>query len=927
MTLSPQWLDELRARTTLSAVIAPSVKLIKAGREFKACCPFHQEKTPSFTVNDEKGFYHCLAAETLVITRLGRVPISKLAGQTVDVLARDGRWVAGTFANYGRQRLLRIELSRNGVRKTLFATSGHRWFVRGRKSALTTIDLRVGYRLESAIPQVRKEWTLDPEGIRHGIIFGDGTAYRGDYGTINLHGGKDLCLAFWFPDQVHHLKERAGGNTYLRIYGGRAFAGMKALPSLDRGDSYLLGFLAGYLAADGCVAKDGTIILNSASRDHLEATRDIAAALGIATYGLTTQMRRGFGRDESALHRIHFVPATMSAEMFLLDEARKRFEAQRKAFARLRWTVTGLEESGRCEDVYCAEVADGHAFALEDNILTGNCFGCGAHGDAIRFLTDHRGLPFMDAVKELAGKAGMEVPAPDPRDREKAERSAGLHDVMAAAQKWFADQLNGVDGGEARAYLANRGIDTKTIERFGIGYAPDSRGKLKAALQNLGEDKLIDTGLLINPEEERKDSYDRFRGRIMFPIRDARGRVIGFGGRILGAGEPKYLNSPDTVLFDKGRTLYNLDLAGPASRKAGRIIVVEGYMDVIALDRAGIAEAVAPNGTALTDAQLERLWRLEPAPICCFDGDSAGQKAAVRAAMRALPHLAPERTLRFVALPAGQDPDDIVRAGGSEAIEALLASPEPLVERLWRHEVEAAPLDTPEARAGLKQRLIEHSQAIADPNVRQLYRDEWLRKFDALVRPQQQHQARSLFPRREWRKQGGRFVPPPPPTLDSTRGVAKTGVEAPIARALLRGFILYPEALHDHLEELAHLTIADRGCASLRDQLVEIAMSGQHLDRDSLETILADKAANIDVRRGAMRFSFTRQGSNSEVARRDLAAALEAVIARTEIELALSEATRRLKQDVSESAFEEQQKLHAAREVINDRLASLASNE
>jgi len=566
------------------------------------------------------------------------------------------------------------------------------------------------------------------------------------------------------------------------------------------------------------------------------------------------------------------------------------------------------------------------SFTVNDEKGFYHCFGCGAHGDAIRFLTDHRGLPFMDAVKELAGKAGMEVPAPDPRDRERQERSAGLHDVMAAAQEWFVEQLNGIEGGEASSYLEGRGIDRKIRERFGIGYAPDARGKLKAALKNLGEDKLIDTGLLIQPEVGEKASYDRFRGRIMFPIRDARGRVIGFGGRILGAGEPKYLNSPDTVLFDKGRTLYNLDLAGPASRKSGRIIVVEGYMDVIALDRAGIAEAVAPNGTALTDAQLERLWRLEPAPICCFDGDAAGQKAAVRAAMRALPHLAPERTLRFVALPAGQDPDDVVRSGGREAIEALLASPEPLVERLWRHEVEATPLDTPEVRAGLKARLMEHAQAIGDPNVRQLYRDEWLRKFDALVRPQQQ-QGRSLFPRREWRKQGGRFVPPPPPTLESTRGVAKSGVETPIARALLRGFILYPQALHDHLEELAHLTIADRNCAALRDQLVEIAMSGQHLDREGLETILADKAANIDVRRGAMRFSFTRQGSNSEVARRDLAAALEAVIARTEIELALSEATKRLKQDVSESAFEEQQKLHAAREVINDRLASLASNE
>ena len=567
------------------------------------------------------------------------------------------------------------------------------------------------------------------------------------------------------------------------------------------------------------------------------------------------------------------------------------------------------------------------SFTVNDEKGFYHCFGCGAHGDAIRFLTDHRGLPFMDAVKELAGKAGMEVPAPDPRERERQERSSGLYDVMAAAQKWFVEQLNGIDGSEARAYLAGRGIDARTIEQFGIGLAPDARGKLKAALNSLGEDKLIESGMLIQPEEGKKDSYDRFRGRIMFPVRDARGRVIAFGGRILGAGEPKYLNSPDTPLFDKGRTLYNIDRASPASRQARRLIVVEGYMDVIALDRAGIAEAVAPNGTAVTEAQLERMWRLDGQPICCFDGDAAGQKAAVRAALRALPHLAPERTLRFVALPAGQDPDDLVRSGGKDAIEALLAGPEPLVERLWRHEVESSALDTPEARAGLKQRLIEHTQAIADPNVRQLYRDEWLRRFDALVRPQQQGHGRSLYPRREWKKQGGRFVPPAPPTLETTRGVHRSGIEAPIARALLRGFILYPQALHDHVEELAHLSIADRNAALLRDQLVQIAMSGQHLDRDGLQTILADRAAGADVRRGAMRFSFTLAGSEPEVALSDLGAALEAVIARTEIDAALNEATRRLEQDFSDTAYAEQQRLIAAKKSYNDRLASLASSD
>jgi DNA primase len=204
------------------------------------------------------------------------------------------------------------------------------------------------------------------------------------------------------------------------------------------------------------------------------------------------------------------------------------------------------------------------SFTINDDKGFYHCFGCGAHGDAIRFLTDARGLPFMDAVKELAAKAGMDVPAPDPQAKEKADRTASLTDVMAECQRWFAEQLQGIEGAAARDYLKNRGISAAQVERFGIGLAPDGRSKLKSALSALGEDKLVETGMLIRPEDGG-DTYDRFRGRLMIPIRDQRARVIAFGGRILGPGEPKYLNSPDTPLFDKGRTLYNIDRAGPAS--------------------------------------------------------------------------------------------------------------------------------------------------------------------------------------------------------------------------------------------------------------------------------------------------------------------------------------------------------------------------
>jgi DNA primase len=932
LSLSPQFLDELRMRTTLSSLIGRQVKLQRAGREWKACCPFHKEKTPSFTINDEKGFYHCLAAETPVMTRQGRVRISELAGHSVDVLTRGGRWAPATFANYGQQRLWEIRLSRNGVRKTIFATSGHRWFLRGRKSAILTSDLRAGHRLETVSPPGRTTWELDPEGIRHGIVFGDGTMYRGGYGTINLHGEKDECLAVWFPDQVAHLKERAGGRQYLRIYGGKSFSGFKSLPPEDASDSYLLGFLAGYLAADGHVARDGTVILNSASSENLEAVRDMAFRLGIGTYGRTTQMRRGYGAKDSAIHRIHFVTSTLSPGLFLHPNARTRFEGRAKAFDRLRWTVTQVSASDRFEDVFCAEVPGEHAFALEDNILTGNCFGCGAHGDAIRYLTEARGLPFMDAVKELADAAGMDLPAPDPQARQRAEQASGLHEVVEAAATWFREQLGGIEGAGARSYLQQRGITEATAERFGFGFAPDSRSKLKTALASFGVPRLVEAGLLVAPEPEEgrdaREPYDRFRGRLMIPIRDQRGRAIAFGGRILGDGEPKYLNSPETPLFDKGRTLFNLDRAGPASRQSRRLIVVEGYMDVIALDQAGIGEAVAPLGTALTEGQLERLWKLAPSPVLCFDGDAAGQKAAIRAALRALPHVGPGRSLSFVTLPAGQDPDDLLRAKGRAALEALIESAEPLVDRLWSYEQHAEPLSTPEQKAGLRRRLSDHAASIQDADVRDQYRTELLNRFNALTRP----------PRPAWSpsppgRKGVRGTNPAQPRGASAqaKAVGAGGIGLKLSRSVLLGLARFPEVIGGHAEAIAALPMADRKSAQLRDALLDAAMSHAKLDREQLNTILAatDVAPlpeELRLEQG-LAFSFTRRDADPERARRDLVLVIDTLAARPGLDAALAAATARLQDKGEEAAFLEQQRLRAARDEADRQLATLIEGD
>ena len=564
------------------------------------------------------------------------------------------------------------------------------------------------------------------------------------------------------------------------------------------------------------------------------------------------------------------------------------------------------------------------SFTVNDDKGFYHCFGCSAHGDAIRFLTDHRGMPFMDAVKELAAKAGMDVPAPDPRAKEQSERTTTLTDVMATAQQWYTEQLNAEGGDEARDYLKQRGIDPTTARRFGLGLAPDKRTALKNALKSVGEDKLIDCGMLIAPDDGQ--TYDRFRGRLMFPIRDPRGRVIGFGGRILGQGEPKYLNSPQTILFDKGRTLYNLDRAGPASRLAKRLIVVEGYMDVIALDRAGIGECVAPNGTALTEDQLERLWRLDPSPILCFDGDSAGKKAAVRAAIRALPLIRPDRTLRFLELPPGRDPDDIIREGGREAFDTLLATPEPLDARLWRHEFEAYPLTTPEAWAGLKERLTAHAATIDHSDLSRIYREDWLNRFFAERRPANVEGNRQFSPQHRGVFKNGRFFQPAP--VDArARAIASSGIDTSTARALIIGFANFPEELPAHCEQLASLPINDQPTAKLRDDLVNAAFSGATLDRDGIATILGTDGATGGKAQRTMGFSFTRRDSDPDRARSDLAAAVEIIAAAEEVEKALDHATERLKRDLTDEALEEQQRLIEAQRGLRQRLAQLAGTD
>jgi len=355
-----------------------------------------------------------------------------------------------------------------------------------------------------------------------------------------------------------------------------------------------------------------------------------------------------------------------------------------------------------------------------------HCFGCGASGDHFRFLTELDGLSFPEAVERLAEEAGLALPAADPHAEEREKKRASLHDVMELARQFFVDQLQTSDGAKARAYLRDRRLSPAVQNTFSLGYAPSSRSSLKEFLGSKGveREKIEACGLVVFGPDVAV-SYDRFRDRIMFPILDARSRVIAFGGRALSPDVPaKYLNSPETDLFSKSHVLYNYARARKGVDRDGSLIVAEGYMDVIALHSAGFENAVAPLGTALTDAQMELAWRVGGEPILCFDGDGAGLRAAYRSVDTALTGLKPGRSLRFALLPEGEDPDDLIGRAGPEAFQALVDEARPLADMLWTRETGGKIFDTPERRAELERTMYGVVAQISDENVKRHYQQD-----------------------------------------------------------------------------------------------------------------------------------------------------------------------------------------------------------
>lgn len=493
------------------------------------------------------------------------------------------------------------------------------------------------------------------------------------------------------------------------------------------------------------------------------------------------------------------------------------------------------------------------SFHCEDRKGRYHCFGCGVTGDHFRFLTELEGLSFPEAVQTIADMAGVAMPIADPVMEKREKERTSLLDVMELATQFFQDQLQTAIGARARAYLRDRGLTGRTIETFRLGFATDSRNALKEFLAGKGvpREQIEACGLVVHGPEVPV-SYDRFRDRIMFPILSSREKVIAFGGRAMSPDAPaKYLNSNETELFHKGNVLYNFTRARRAAQGAngdGTIIAVEGYMDVIALHQAGIENAVAPLGTALTENQLELLWRMTPQPVLCFDGDGAGIRAANRAADLALPHIKPGRTVRFAMLPDGKDPDDLVRNEGRAPFDKVMSQAKPLAEMIWGREINTGQFETPEAKAELEARLKQLVAVIADENVRRHYQQDMRDRLNGFFQPQFQNRSNE---RRNFERGGGQNKGR---ANDGQRGarVSGSGISDRLARSgLVRGHqdlpalresvlaltvVNHPALMQDEYDEIASIDYDSRELQRLWSGMLgaAAAVAAPHLTREYL---------------------------------------------------------------------------------------------
>lgn len=537
-----------------------------------------------------------------------------------------------------------------------------------------------------------------------------------------------------------------------------------------------------------------------------------------------------------------------------LDEIRARLPASSVVGRRVKLKKQGREFSGLSP--FNAEKTP--SFFVNDAKGRWFDFSAGRNGDIFNFVMETEGLSFPEAVEKLAAEAGLPMPKRDPQAEKREMERASLYDVLELATRFFEQRLQSATGAAARGYLQGRAIGPDLQRRFRIGYAGPERAALKEFLSGKGieHQQMIAAGLLV-AGDDIPVSFDRFRERVIFPIADFRGRIVGFGGRALASGVPaKYLNSPETELFHKGGLLYNGAPARQAAHDAGTLIVVEGYADVIQMAGAGFAHTVAPLGTALTERQLEILWRMADEPVLCFDGDKAGLRAAYRAVDLALPLLRPGRSVRFALLPLGQDPDDLIRSAGRDAMAGVIAAAQPLVEMIWARETETHVFDTPERRAALEARLGEIVRAIGDESVRRHYMQAFSERVTAFFPDTTRPRGDGRWQRGERRDQwsgastGGRRP---------TQGRGSPATQIPVSDRLRRSTILagrssytlrevvlaltvinHPSLIVNHLDAFADIEFSHRDLDQLRTSVVEIAADGEEWSVEALRTRLAE---------------------------------------------------------------------------------------
>ncbi|MCR6669972.1 DNA primase [Devosia ginsengisoli] len=560
------------------------------------------------------------------------------------------------------------------------------------------------------------------------------------------------------------------------------------------------------------------------------------------------------------------------------------------------------------------------SFHADDRRGIYHCFGCGVSGDHFKFLTEKAGMSFPEAVEKLAGMAGVPMPARDERQEKREAERKSLIDVMELATKYFEAALSHNIGARARGYLLERGVSAQSQTRFRIGFAPDSRNGLKEhlAANGVSAQDMVDTGLVTSRDDDPL-TYDRFRNRVMFPIMDFRGRVIAFGGRAMSADVPaKYLNSPETELFHKRQTLYNGQTARQAARDGSTVVVVEGYLDVIAAVAAGFEGTVAPLGTALTEEHLQLLWRMTDSPVLCFDGDKAGLKAAERAADLVMPHLRPGFSVRIATLPEGQDPDDLIKAQGRGAFADVIERARSLSDVIWSMETGGLVPETPEARAALQARLRERANGIQDGSVRFHYAQAFDEKLRAFFAPVRQNRFEPRGGQQRYGQSGAYGYPrggtPRLVVSDTLRNsrLLKPGAMAeatPREAAIILSLVNHPALVEDKFEALAALDFETPTAQKVMNEILSLVVRHHDISGDDLKAALGvrghgpalDKMSDVLARQGVWQIA-------SEIALVDAETGLSHALAlhnkKVQLNRELKAAEAALGEDPSEETFE-----------------------